>query len=88
VLREDGLLGQGLQNTKEKKAQAHLAQVDDDEPTLLMATFCALHNVVTSSQSQRQRRWRQLRSRGRHHRPSTLTSRACTQGHRVGSGME
>ena len=31
---------------QEKKAQAHLAQVDDeDEATILMATFCALHDV-------------------------------------------
>ena len=31
---------------KEKKAQAHLAKVDDeDEATILMATFCALHDV-------------------------------------------
>ena len=30
----------------EKKAQAHLAQVDDeDEATILMAMFCALHDV-------------------------------------------
>ena len=31
---------------KEKKAQAHLAQADDeDEATILMVTFCALHDV-------------------------------------------
>ena len=31
---------------QEKKAQAHLAQADDeDEATILMATFCALHDV-------------------------------------------
>ncbi|XP_066316119.1 uncharacterized protein [Miscanthus floridulus] len=31
---------------QEKKAKAHLAQTDeDDEATLLMATFCALHDV-------------------------------------------
>ena len=31
---------------QEKKAEAHLAQADeDDETTLLMATFCALHDV-------------------------------------------
>ena len=31
---------------KEKKAQAHLAKADDeDEATILMATFCALHDV-------------------------------------------
>ena len=30
---------------QEKKAQAHLAQADDeDEATILMATFCALHD--------------------------------------------
>jgi hypothetical protein len=32
-------------NPKEKKVEAHPAQVDDDEPTLLMAPFCALHDV-------------------------------------------
>jgi hypothetical protein len=31
---------------QEKKAEAHLAQAnDDDEATLLMATFCALHEA-------------------------------------------
>ena len=31
---------------QEKKAQAHLAQADDeDEANILMATFCALHDV-------------------------------------------
>ena len=31
---------------QEKKAEAHLAQADeDDEATLLLATFCALHDV-------------------------------------------
>ena len=31
---------------QEKKAEAHLAQTDDDdEATILMATFCALHDV-------------------------------------------
>ena len=31
---------------QEKKAEAHLAQPDDeDEATILMATFCALHDV-------------------------------------------
>jgi hypothetical protein len=31
---------------QEKKAEAHLAQTDDDdEATLLIATFCALHDV-------------------------------------------
>ena len=31
---------------QEKKAEAHLSQADeDDEATLLMATFCALHDV-------------------------------------------
>ena len=31
---------------QEKKVEAHLAQAeDDDEATLLMATFCALHDV-------------------------------------------
>lgn len=31
---------------QEKKAEAHLAQADDDdEATLLMATFCAMHDV-------------------------------------------
>ena len=31
---------------QEKKAEAHLAQADDeDETTILMATFCALHDV-------------------------------------------
>ena len=31
---------------QEKKAEAHLAQADDDdEATLMMATFCALHDV-------------------------------------------
>ena len=31
---------------QEMKAEAHLAQADeDDETTLLMATFCALHDV-------------------------------------------
>ena len=31
---------------QEKKAEAHLAQADeDDEATLLMAMFCALHDV-------------------------------------------
>lgn len=26
-------------------AEVYLGQVDDDEPTLLMATFCALHDI-------------------------------------------
>ena len=30
---------------QEKKVEAHLAHADDDEATLLMATFCALHDV-------------------------------------------
>ena len=31
---------------QEKKAEAHLAQADDDdEPTILMAMFCALYDV-------------------------------------------
>ena len=31
---------------QEKKAEAHLAQAnDEDEATILMATFCALHNI-------------------------------------------
>ena len=30
---------------QEKKAEAHLAQADDDEATFLIATFCALHDV-------------------------------------------
>ena len=31
---------------QEKKAEAHLAQADDDdEATILMATFCALYDV-------------------------------------------
>ena len=31
---------------REKKAQAHLVQADDeDEATILMATFCALHDI-------------------------------------------
>ena len=47
VLREDGPLGTGVpKSKKEKKAQAHLAKADDeDEATILMATFCALHDV-------------------------------------------
>ena len=33
---------------QEKKAQAHLAQADDeDEATILMAMFCALHDIET-----------------------------------------
>ncbi|XP_066311420.1 uncharacterized protein [Miscanthus floridulus] len=33
-------------NRKQEKAKAHLAQADDeDEVTILMATFCALHDV-------------------------------------------
>ena len=35
-----------LNRKQEKKAEAHLAQTDEvDEATLLMATFCALHDV-------------------------------------------
>ena len=35
-----------LNRKQEKKAEAHLAQADDeDEATILMATFCALHDV-------------------------------------------
>jgi len=30
---------------QEKKVEAHLAQADDDEATILMTTFCALHDV-------------------------------------------
>ena len=31
---------------QEKKVEAHLAQADEDhEATILMATFCALHDV-------------------------------------------
>ena len=31
---------------QEKKAQAHLAQAnDEDEATILMTTFCALHDI-------------------------------------------
>jgi hypothetical protein len=40
---------------QEKKAEAHLAQADDDdEATLLMAMFCALHNVEAQ---RKKRRW-------------------------------
>jgi hypothetical protein len=39
-------LGKGVPKSQEKKAEAHLAQADDDdEATLMMATFCALHDV-------------------------------------------
>ena len=35
-----------LNRKQEKKAQAHLAQADDeDEATILMAIFCALHDI-------------------------------------------
>ena len=45
-LREDWPLGQGVPEPKEgEKVEAHLALVDDDEPTLLMTTFCALHDI-------------------------------------------
>jgi hypothetical protein len=47
---------------KEMKQEAHLAQVDDEEPTLLMATFM---HYTTSSQSRRRGRMWRLRSRGR-----------------------
>ncbi|CAA0827650.1 Gag-Pol-related retrotransposon family protein [Striga hermonthica] len=32
-------------NPKKEKREAHLAQVDDEEPALLMATTCKLHDV-------------------------------------------
>ena len=40
-------IGQRSANRKhEKKAEAHLAQADeDDETTLLMVIFCALHDI-------------------------------------------
>ncbi|XP_066320369.1 uncharacterized protein [Miscanthus floridulus] len=34
-----------LNRKQEKKAEAHLAQPDDDEATILMATFCALYDI-------------------------------------------
>ena len=38
---------------QEKKAEAHLAQADDDdEATILMATFCALHDVETEEKEE------------------------------------
>ena len=38
---------------QEKKAEAHLAQADeDDEGTLLMATFYALHDVETKNKGE------------------------------------
>ena len=40
-------MGKGVLNRRqEKKAEAHLAQADDDDKaTILMVTFCALHNI-------------------------------------------
>jgi D-ribose pyranose/furanose isomerase RbsD len=32
-------------NPKEKKVEAHLVQVDNNEPTFLMVMFCVLHDV-------------------------------------------
>ena len=44
---------------QEKKAKAHLAQADDeDEATILMAMFCALHDV--EAKEKRRRRWKDL----------------------------
>ena len=47
--RHYGVMGHWAQecpNRKQKKAEAHLAQGDDDdEATILMAMFCALHDV-------------------------------------------
>ena len=38
---------------QEKKAKAHLAQADDDdETTILMAMFCALHDVETKEKGE------------------------------------
>ncbi|XP_066375297.1 uncharacterized protein [Miscanthus floridulus] len=38
---------------QDKKAEAHLAQADDDdEATILMATFCALHDVETEEKEE------------------------------------
>ena len=39
---------------QEKKAEAHLAQADDDddEATILMATFCTLHDVETEEKGE------------------------------------
>ena len=38
---------------QEKKAEAHLAQADDDdEATILMATFCALHDVEAEEKTE------------------------------------
>lgn len=48
ALREDcGKTGHRAKECKnpEEKAKAQLAQVDNDEPTLLMATLCVLHDV-------------------------------------------
>ena len=51
---------------KEKKAQAHLAKADDeDEATILMATFCALHDVEAEEREEAttvegRRRWNGL----------------------------
>ena len=47
VLREVGHWARECPNRKqEKKAQAHLAQADEeDEATILMATLCALHDI-------------------------------------------
>ena len=38
---------------QQKKAQAHLAQAnDEDEATILIATFCALHDVETKEKGE------------------------------------
>lgn len=46
---EDWPLGLGLQESKEGKEHEHLAQADDDEPTLLMV--CALNDAVKEPKS-------------------------------------
>jgi hypothetical protein len=46
ALWEDSRWAKECKNPKkEKKEEAHVAQVDDDEPTLFMVMFCVLHDV-------------------------------------------
>ena len=42
-----------LNHRQEKKVEAHLAQAnDEDKATILMAIFCALHDVVTEEKGE------------------------------------
>jgi hypothetical protein len=53
----DGTAGRrarDCKNPKKEEEEAHLAQVDDEEPTLLMVTFYALHDAEPEPEAKKE----------------------------------